>query len=281
VVVERKLIYQDAPITQRHMPKHAILHPSESVCLNPNQCALAIMTKAPLEGDVKTRLVPPLSPAEAAELNACFLSDVAHAISRACAGLPLPAPCQVAVYTPIGAEDVYAGILPRDFFLMPQRGESLGQRLISAVEDLFKIGFGSVCLINSDSPTLKPSIFTEAVGTLADPGERIVLGPSDDGGYYLIGVKRLHLRLFEEMAWSTDSVFQETKQRAAELNLEVHELPAGFDVDDHQGLSRLCDQLLAQEARDAGARRTRNFLREFIVRRGGSGFLGAPRKLSG
>lgn len=259
------------------MPRHAILHPSVSTCIDPNQCALAIMTKAPRAGEVKTRLVPPLAPTEAAELNACFLSDLAASISCACTGSRSVrrAACGIAVHTPPGTEAIYDTILPSNFFLMPQRGDTFGERLIFAAEDLFKIGFASVCLINSDSPTVPAESFTEAVRVLAEPGERIVLGPSDDGGYYLIGLQQVYRRLFEKIDWSTERALDQTKRRAAELGLEVCELPPGFDIDDQHGLARLCDELLRGNARDNIAPRTQKFLREIVARRGGSGFGGA------
>src|SRR4029077_6402064 len=161
-------------------------------------CALAVMTKAPRAGRVKTRLVPPLTPEEAAELNKCFLRDTAVAISSACSRRPVgdekkmdfkpesrashseaaTAACGIAVYTPVGAESAYADILPADFTLLPQRGDKFGERLYFAVEDLFRCGFQSVCLIDSDSPTVPAVNFEQAVQVLEAGGNRLVLGPS-------------------------------------------------------------------------------------------------------
>src|SRR6266536_2393138 len=145
-------------------------------------CALAVMTKAPQPGRVKTRLVPPLTPEEAAELNKCFLRDTAAAISNAAGANTV---CGIAVYTPVGAEAAYTDILPADFSLLPQRGDKFGERLYLAIDDLFKCGFESVCLIDSDSPTVPAESFAQAVKLLQRPGDRIVLGLCDDGGYYL------------------------------------------------------------------------------------------------
>src|SRR5436853_965544 len=140
-------------------------------------CALAVMTKAPQAGRVKPRLVPPLTPEEAAELNKCFLRDTADAILIA-AGTDTA--CGIAVYTPVGAEAAYADILPADFSLLPQRGDKFGERLYLALEDLFKCGFESVCLIDSDSPTVPAVNFGHAIELLASSDDRLVLGPSDD-----------------------------------------------------------------------------------------------------
>jgi len=253
-------------------------------------CALAVMTKAPQAGRVKTRLVPPLTPEEAAELNKCFLRDRASAISSACSRQPACPPkprrrgvgdagkidfkpeanasqseaatpaCGIAVYTPVGTESAYTDILPADFSLLPQRGDKFGERLYFATEDLFKCGFDSVCLIDSDSPTVPAANFAEAVELLSTSENCVVLGPSDDGGYYLIGVKKPYRHLFEQIDWSTERVFNQTMQRANEAGLEVKLLPTGYDVDDDASLRRLSNELLDEERGDSVAPNTRKFL---------------------
>lgn len=244
-------------------------------CLNPTVpnenvrecCALAVMTKAPQAGQVKTRLVPPLTPNEAAELNKCFLRDTTAAISQIYNSRPMggaeaatTTACGVAVYTPSGAESAYIDILPADFVLLPQRGVSFGERLYFATVDLFQCGFESVCLIDSDSPTVPVENFAQAVKLLQRLGERIVLGPSDDGGYYLIGLKKPHREVFERIDWSTERVLDQTVRRAAESGLEVEFLPTGYDVDDAAALRRLCDELLGQNTCRSVAPNTRKFL---------------------
>jgi uncharacterized protein len=249
-------------------------------------CALAVMTKAPQAGRVKTRLVPPLTPEQAAELNRCFLRDTTAAISSACSRRPVGdankmrsedssasrseaaiAACGIAVYTPIGAESAYNDILPADFRLLPQRGDKFGERLYFAVEDLSKSGFESVCLIDSDSPTVPAENFAEAVKLLGTREDRVVLGPSDDGGYYLIGLKKLHRQLFEEIDWSTERVLNQTIQRATEIGLEVKLLPSGYDVDDDVSLRRLCDELLVDTTSVDIAPHTREFLTKLTAQK--------------
>src|SRR5438128_12023451 len=115
-----------------------VLDPTLSSQVRRGLCALTVMTKAPQAGQVKTRLVPPLTPDEAAELNKCFLHDTGAAISSAASGNDA---CGIAVYTPIGSELVYADILPSDFSLLPQRGDKFGERLYFAAMDLFGCGF--------------------------------------------------------------------------------------------------------------------------------------------
>jgi len=234
---------------------HHVLDPNRPFIAD-NVCALAVMTKAPRAGQVKTRLVPPLTPEEAAQLNICFLRDTALAITKACGATARG----VGVYTPIGSESVYIHILPQNFELLPQRGDGFGERLAFAAADLFQCGFTSVCLIDSDSPTISAKAYAQAVELLSPPKDRVVLGPSDDGGYYLIGIKRPHPQLFERIDWSTERVFEQTKQRARELDLEVKLLPAGYDVDDATSLQRLRDELLSDKSPPDLAPQTRKFL---------------------
>ena len=230
-------------------------------------CALGLMAKAPLAGEVKTRLVPPLTAREAAELNTCFLRDMAANIqslseTEAISGF--------VVYTPIGSESAFAGVLPSGFELLAQRGASLGERLCNATDDLLRQGYGAVCLINSDSPTLPASILIRAVESLASDGDRVVLGAAEDGGYYLIGLKHAHRNLFNEIAWSTSDVLARTRQRAAEIDLPVELLPSWYDVDDAQTLGRLCAELFSTSPLNEAypAPHTRAFLEAIIQNEG-------------
>ncbi|MGH8773552.1 MAG: TIGR04282 family arsenosugar biosynthesis glycosyltransferase, partial [Burkholderiales bacterium] len=212
----------------------------------PASCALAMMIKAPRAGENKTRLVPPLAPDEAAALSICFLRDTAANI----AGVTSQGDAEsIAVYTPVGAETAFDGLLPETFKLLGQRGDGLGERLFYATEDLLAVGYQSVCLINSDSPTLPSALLQAAVSTLARAGDRVVLGAADDGGYYLIGLKRAHRHLFEKIDWSTPRVLSQTVERAAEIDLEVEVLPAWYDVDDAATLRNLCDELFGGNGR--------------------------------
>jgi|SRR5215831_463717 len=266
------------------MKSFCVLDPSLPARGANGLCALAVMTKAPQAGRVKTRLVPPLTPEEAAELNKCFLRDTAAAISIACSRRPVgdaglksdahashseaaTAACGIAVYTPVSAESAYSDILPADFSLLPQRGDKFGDRLYFAVEDLFTCGFDSVCLIDSDSPTVPAENFAEAVGLLRTSADRVVLGPSDDGGYYLIGVKKPHQHLFEQIDWSTEHVLNQTIQRATEIGLQIKLLPSGYDVDDDVSLHRLCNELLADKASADIAPHTREILAKLTAQK--------------
>lgn len=207
-------------------------------------CALAIMAKAPRAGEVKTRLQPPLTANEAAALNERFLRDTAANIaSVADAGGALGLVC----YTPVGEEETFDDLLPDQFALIAQRGDGFGERLLYAAEDILSCGFGAVCLIDSDSPTLPTAALQDAVRELKRPGDRAVIGPSVDGGYYLIGVKHAEPRIFEGVAWSTDRVYAETVERVREVGMELVELPKWYDVDDARTLAILERELIHGE----------------------------------
>jgi hypothetical protein len=201
-------------------------------------CALVVMAKAPRAGSVKTRLSPPLTPDEAAALNVCFLRDTTENLAAVAGGAGLIS------YTPAGDEEAFEDLLPQEFALVLQRGDGFGERLLRAAEDILALGFGAVCLIDSDSPTVPQAAFAQAVAELARPGDRVVLGPSDDGGYYLIGLKQPHAALFERITWSTAAVCAETSERAHEAGLAVVELPRWYDVDDAATLAMLEAELL-------------------------------------
>src|ERR1700722_19778982 len=142
------------------------------------------MAKAPRPGKVKTRLTPPLTPDEASALNICFIRDTTENIQQV---IDASNSVGLVVYTPVGEESAFDGLLPSGFQLLAQRGDGFGERLLYASEDLFSCAFSAVCLIDSDSPTMPQEALLLAVERLSRAGDRVVLGGSDDGGYYLIG----------------------------------------------------------------------------------------------
>jgi rSAM/selenodomain-associated transferase 1 len=202
------------------------------------------MAKAPRQGEVKTRLIPPLTPAEAAALSIAFIRDTAGNILAAA---EITAIDGFVAYSPAGSEALFAGIVPERIGRLPPRRVGLGASLFDAASDLLDAGYGAACLVDADSPTLPTARLVEAARALAMPGDRVVLGGAEDGGYYLIGLKRPHRRLFEEIAWSTERVLRQTVNRAAEIGLEVHRLPVWYDVDDIAGLRRLIGDLAAPD----------------------------------
>jgi len=150
-------------------------------------------------------------------------------------------------YTPAGSEPFFRTHLPESIGLIETVASTLGECLRHAAATLLRAGHGAVCLINSDSPTLPVGYLVAAATTLAAPGDRIVLGPSTDGGYYLIGMKRPHPGLFEDIAWSTDQVLSQTLARAQALGLSVIQLPTWYDVDNAETLQLLVHEVLDGE----------------------------------
>jgi rSAM/selenodomain-associated transferase 1 len=233
-------------------------------------CAVAVMAKASSAGKTKTRLVPPLTEDEAAMLNTVFLRDAADNILSAAALANISG---WMAYSPAGSEPFFRAHLPEGIALLETVAPTLGECLLYAAGALLRSGHGAVCLLNADSPTLPVACLVAAATALAAPGDRIVLGPATDGGYYLIGMKRLHSGLFEDIAWSTDQVFAQTIARAAALNLSVVELPTWYDVDDAATLQILMHEVLdGKPFRDVGtptpATWTRRHLSTLIEERG-------------
>ncbi|MGA3403007.1 MAG: TIGR04282 family arsenosugar biosynthesis glycosyltransferase [Acetobacteraceae bacterium] len=212
------------------------------------QCAIAVMAKAPRPNHVKTRLVPPLTPHEAAALNACFLRDMTENIREAARAVPMAG---FVAYAPAGCEALFDGMLAPGTALVladgsigvPSGVDGFGRSLLHAATSLLARGYSAVCLVNSDSPTLPTAFLLEAAEVLARPGDRMVLGAAEDGGYYMIGLKAPHAALFRDVTWSTDQVSAQTLAQAATLGLEVVMLPSWFDVDDPASLTRLVDDL--------------------------------------
>ncbi|MDI4232040.1 TIGR04282 family arsenosugar biosynthesis glycosyltransferase [Bradyrhizobium sp. Arg237L] len=214
-----------------------------------SSAALGIICKAPQPGRSKTRLATAIGEVAASELSACFVRDVAAAIEAVPEVLGRRG---YGVYAPAGAEDIMQQLLPAGFGLLLQAGDDLGHVLLGATRALLLAGHDCVVLVNGDSPTLPPRLLTQAVETLRQPGDRMVLGPASDGGYYLIGLKHPHKHLFTQIAWGTETVARSTCERAAEIGLATTLLPEWYDVDDIEALRWLQDELAGHSSRFRG-----------------------------
>ncbi len=205
--------------------------------------ALVIFAKAPIPGEVKTRLCPPLTPDEAATLHGSFVLDVLERTKLAIAKLQLPfhrylacAPSSDLVFFKIMEER-------QGVRLLDQVGEDLGQRMHRTFVDLFARGYKQVIIVGTDVPTLPLSVYQEAFAMLGRSD--VVLGPALDGGYYLIGLKQPAEKLFTGVPWSTDQVLAVTQQQAKQLGLSVGLTTAWRDVDalaDLQSLITECQE---------------------------------------
>jgi uncharacterized protein len=203
-------------------------HPSP---LTPHLAALVIFAKAPIPGEVNTRLCPPLTPDEAATLHGSFVLDMLERTKLAVAKLQLPfhrylacAPSSELVFFKIMEER-------QGVHLLDQVGEDLGQRLHRIFVDLFAKGYKQVIIVGTDVPTLPLSVYQEAFAMLSRSD--VVLGPALDGGYYLIGLTKPAEQLFTGVPWSTDQVLTVTQQKAKALGYDHrltvahHRVPRG------------------------------------------------------
>ena len=232
-------------------------------CGESGQEALVLFAKVPVPGKVKTRLFPCLSPEEASRLYQAFVWD---AVAKA-AQLRDRRGVVVSIAAYPSSNDPFFHQLRQEYGLelSDQEGDDLGERMGCAVKGLLARGSERVVLIGSDSPTL-PTRFLDLAFDLLGSSP-VVLGPSFDGGYYLVGLSRWIPEIFEDIPWSTGVVLERTLQKIRELGLGCEILPAWHDVDDPEGLRLLIAQM-AQDPQDTEiARNTRKFLRDHPVRR--------------
>ena len=236
-------------------------------------CAIAVMAKAPQPGRCKTRLAPLLGAEGAAALSAAFLRDITENL-RLAATTEAIAP--YVAYAPEGYAHLFDGMLAYGTELILADGsgralpgvEGFGSCLLHAMDSLFAAGFSAACVLNSDSPTLPTAYLRRAAAVLAMPGDRAVLGPAEDGGYYLLGMKRTHASLFADIDWSTDRVARPNPR------------PRPCGRDPARGTGRLVRR---GRRRRAGplARRTGRCRRDRIPRTGHIGMPVAVRSPSG
>jgi uncharacterized protein len=205
-----------------------------------SSCGIAIMAKASAPGRTKTRLVPPLTFEQAAALNTAFLQDIASNLLLAGSYAAITG---YAAFAPPGSDAFFRHTLPPAIGLINACLPNFGDCLLRTIEEIFARGHDTAVVLNSDSPTLPTALLVETADALAQPGERAVIGPSTDGGYYLLGLKTAHRSLFKDIAWSTERVTEQTLERARGIELEVHTLPEWYDVDDVKGLRRLHGEL--------------------------------------
>jgi len=203
--------------------------------------ALAVMAKAPVTGEVKTRLLPAVTAEEAAELSRALLVDqLKHLQEFDAADFYL-------AFAPDDARLLMENLAPPCFRLFPQEGADLGARMEAAFKRLFDIGHRNIVLIGGDLPPMPLRYFAEAYAFLATSNQRVVLGPSRDGGYYLVGCNQPTPQIFQGMRWSHSAVLAQTQDKLASLKIDYHLLPTWFDIDTPADLRYLrfaCDSSL-------------------------------------
>lgn len=186
---------------------------------------IVVFAKAPRPGAVKTRMVPPLSPEQAAELYAELLCDVLEATARFASDLGL---APVVAVDPGEARREIARAAPASFRVVAQRGSSLARRMAWAVGEAAAAGAQRILLRGSDSPVLDRSTVGDALLALDDSD--LVVCPDRDGGYNLIGLRRPASGLFDH-PMSTRTVLRDTLANARALGLRARELEPSFDLD--------------------------------------------------
>lgn len=214
---------------------------------NKVSAALVIYAKAPVPGQVKTRLSPALTEDEAATLHGSFVLDTLERTNAAVSKFKLPVDRFLACAPSSG--HVFFRIMEarHGVTLLDQQGEDLGARMHHTFDSLFAQGYQRVCLVGADVPSLPLTHYRDAVEALTR--HDLVIGPASDGGYYLIGLTKPRADLFIDMPWSTDRVMVLTQQRAAAAGLKIALLPAWSDVDTIDDLQALIDESAADKKR--------------------------------
>lgn len=204
--------------------------------------ALIMLAKAPLVGQVKTRLRGALTVEQVTELYVCFLRDtfaMMEAVQEEREQLSL-ALC----YTPAEELEAFEAADFDGCLLLAQRGNDLGERLQNCLVDFFELGFDSVVVIGADSPTLPAELVHEAFERLLVP-DQVVFGPATDGGFYLVGMNVWQPHLYQQIAWSAQQVLPQIQARAEQMQLAHSFLPAWYDIDIPADLQLLQEQIAA------------------------------------
>jgi uncharacterized protein len=196
----------------------------------PKSNTLLVVAKQPIPGQTKTRLCPPLSHAHAADLYECFLRDTLEVMRK------VPDVQRVVCFLPEDARNYFLQLAP-DMELICQYGESLGERLDHLLTDALASGSQQAVVMDSDSPTLPAGYISQAFDELTDAD--VVLGPTRDGGYYLIGMKQPQPHLLRQVRMSTSHVLDDTLALAKISNLAVSLLPTWYDIDTIDDLFQL------------------------------------------
>jgi rSAM/selenodomain-associated transferase 1 len=174
---------------------------------------------------VKTRLLSSFTAEEAAELSRSLLVDQLNHVQE------LDQTDFYLAFAPDHARLLIEKLAPSCFHLFPQQGDDLGGRMAAVFERLFQIGHKNIVLIGGDLPPVPLHFFDQAYAFLDAPNKLVVLGPSRDGGYYLVGCNQPTPEMFHGMTWSHSDVLMETQNKLASLKVDYHLLPPWFDID--------------------------------------------------
>lgn len=200
--------------------------------------ALIVFAKIPEPNKVKTRLTTLLSPLDAAALYEAFLLDAIDVYTAM--------DVDVRIYFSNPADSIPVHLKQHNASLFEQVGDGLGARMANAFAETFVAGYQEVVIIGTDHPTL-PDAFVHQAFSLLEPRRSIAIGPSDDGGYYLLGMNEFYPRIFQDMTYSHEHVFKQTMARIGELDAAINILPIWYDVDTPDSLKQLIQDLQAAQ----------------------------------
>jgi uncharacterized protein len=192
--------------------------------------ALIVMVKAPVAGSVKTRLVPFLTAEQAADLARSFAADAGAKAQRI---------CKNTIIAFAGDKNLLARILPENLIWIEQAGADLGERMHNALGFAFQSGFSPLVVIGTDSPTLPPEYISTAIEILREKKSETVVGDTEDGGFYLLGLNQPNREIFQNVRWSAPETLAQTVRNIRKLNLHLTSMPVWYDVDTAEDLQRL------------------------------------------
>ncbi len=216
--------------------------------------AIIIMAKVPLAGNVKTRLEMILSPEKCAQLAAAFLQDAENKAKSVCEDT-------FVAYFPADKFKNLERTLQKDHIFVEQKGENLGDRMFHAFEFVFSRQFEEVVMIGTDSPTF-PFDYLEQAFEYLETNSDVVLGKTEDGGFYLIGLRVLRREIFENVAWSSPQTFEQVFENIRKLELHLRETPAWYDIDEVQDLIQLKHEILQNDNAKRRAPQTLKWINE-------------------
>lgn len=195
----------------------------------PGDSCVLVFVRAPAIGKVKTRLAKMMAPRSVLDLYRCFVMDVLDMLTQA--GFQA-----VVCYHPKSAEQHVTAWLGDTYPYVPQEGSDLGARMANAFQAVFDQGCRRALLIGTDFPDLPAEIIQQALDGMRQKGA--VIGPADDGGYYLIGFAREHFLpvVFDAIPWGTKRVFEETLRIFSRHKRHPLVLPRWRDIDEHEDL---------------------------------------------
>jgi uncharacterized protein len=204
--------------------------------------AIIIMAKVPQIGTVKTRLRPILSAEQCAEIATCFLQDTIANASQVFQNI-------IVAYSPAELKTEIETLIPSKITLIEQTGNDLGERMFFAFQGAENMAFSPIITIGTDSPTLPIQVLQNSIDAFRDPENDLVLGSTEDGGYYLVGLRKSNKEIFTGISWSSEKVLTQTIEKAKSIGIRhLTKLKGWYDVDLPDDLIRLRNEILSDES---------------------------------